>query len=174
MTFVAGSSLAAAHLNIYLLDNLKETEAAKASTTGRIFVANGANVVVEREVASASIGTSETTTATSYGNLATAGPTVTVTTGAQAIVGIAARMSNNQVAGTESMSFGVTGATTLTAADWDAVKCQSAGSSGSQNRMGVVRYCSGLTAGSNTFTCKYKTSAGTATFNDRHIWVMAL
>ncbi|MBI3358540.1 MAG: hypothetical protein HY037_02980 [Nitrospirae bacterium] len=35
-------------------------------------------------------------------------------------------------------------------------------------------YVTGLTAGSNTFTAKYKTSAGTATFVNRNIVVIPL
>jgi hypothetical protein len=174
MTFVGGSTLTAAQLNTYLLDNLKETEAAKASTLGRIFATTGANAVVEREFSAATVSTSQTTTATSYADLATVGPAVTVTTGTQAIVGMAGRLFNNQTSAFESMSFAVSGATTIGAQDSTAIVCHSGGTANSQSRVSVIRYLAGLTAGSNTFTCKYKVSLGTATFNDRHIWVLAL
>lgn len=128
------------------------------------------------------LATSQTTTSTSYTDLATAGPSVTLTTGTSAIVSVSCIASNNQAnanaeSGVTYMGFAVSGASTVTAADARAGFGPQIHTSHSQNRSGTF-LVTGLTAGSNTFTAKYRVggalATGTGTFSNRHITVLAL
>ena len=86
MTAVSNTVFTAAQFNTHVRDNLNETAPAKATTAGTMFIASGANSIVERVPSTAAVTTSESTGGTGYGNLATPGPAVTVTTGTKAIV----------------------------------------------------------------------------------------
>jgi hypothetical protein len=74
MTAVANATFTSAQFNQYVRDNLLECAPAKATTPGRLIVTTGPNAITERVVTQASISTSETTTSTSYTDLATTGP----------------------------------------------------------------------------------------------------
>lgn len=121
---------------------------------------------------SASIDTNQTTTSTSYVDLTTAGPSVTLTTGTSAIVFISAVQRNDGGAG-NYVSVAVSGATTLAASDGNALYTNQ---DGAQQRIGgaVMKKLTGLTAGSNTFTLKYRVTANTGYFYNRSIAVIAL
>jgi len=125
---------------------------------------------------SATVATSQTTTSTSYTDLATSGPAVTVTTGTKALVIVSGKLRVTQE-GTAFMSYAVSGATTVAGADAVALQKQNDTTSGVED---FIRASSAslvtLTAGSNTFTAKYRSSAGskTATFADREIFVINL
>jgi hypothetical protein len=132
-------------------------------------------------VGAANVATAQTTTSTSYTDLSTSGPATTVTTGTTAIVQVHFRYSNssgnaNNDTGIGHMSFDVSGATTLAAADARCAQGPQIHLSHTQTRAGVF-YVTGLTAGSNTFTAKYKVSGvtpGTGTFSERNIVVFAI
>jgi hypothetical protein len=119
---------------------------------------------------SATVATNQTTTSQSYTDLATAGPAVTLTTGTKALV----IMSSYSVVGTGDnafTSFAVSGATTIAATDNYAI------SQSGTNRQSVSRATclTTLTAGSNTFTMKYRGSGGgTGDFANREIIVIDL
>jgi hypothetical protein len=175
MTAIAGQVVASADFNLYVRDNLNLTEAAKALNPSGFFVATGANAIAERIFTTDKVDTQETTTSTTPANLATVGPTVTVTTGTKAIVIQGGRIGPNTNGATASvkMSWAISGATTRAASDdW------AAGGVG----MGVngVLYTSrwylatALTAGSNTFQAKYSVSSGTGTFQFRSLHVLPL
>lgn len=172
MTFVANTVLTAAQLNTYVRDNLLETAPAKATTAGSLFVGAGLNQIVERSIVSDYVAASQTITGTtSYSDLATVGPQVTVTTGAQALMFLYCSALNN---GTTSslMAVDITGASTISASDNVSV-----GSSASTGfRATSVYMQTGLTPGSNTFTAKYKTgnAANIGTFQDRRMTVLPL
>jgi hypothetical protein len=120
---------------------------------------------------SAIVTTSEVVNSTSYTNLTTAGPAVTVTTGTRALVIVSASGFVNT--GVQKyMGFDVSGATTIAANDATALSLQSGDSNSTHNlsRASVVT----LTAGSNTFTAKYKSGSGNATFVNREIIVINL
>ena len=115
----------------------------------------------------ASVLTQQTTTSTSYTDLATAGPAVTVTTGTKALV-----MINAEIYGgagfAQYMSFAVSGATTVAASDNFSI-----GNSGTnQIGTGTTFLVTGLTAGSNVFTVKYRVTAGTGVYQYRRITVV--
>lgn len=119
----------------------------------------------------ATVATSQGTASTSYTDLATAGPAVTVTTGTTALVTISATLTNSNGLLISLMSVAVSGATTLAAADANSIQVLG-GSAPSGSRTFKL---SSLTAGDNTFTAKYRTNgASTATFFNRDITVVGL
>jgi hypothetical protein len=124
------------------------------------------------------VATGQTTTSTTFVDLATAGPSVTVTTGTTVIVSVTSLQGNtsanaNANQGNDYHGFAVSGASTVGAAD--AYSARGPQIHASQGTMrAAVFYVSGLTAGSNTFTSKYKVQDGTGSFSERHIAVWAL
>lgn len=122
---------------------------------------------------SASVATYQSTSSTTFTDLATAGPAVTLTTGTKALVVVTARMSNGSTGYNSLMGFAVSGASTVSAADERTLRIWS-------NALGAFQVSAaflltGLTAGSNTFTAKYKAeSPSTANFENRSISVIDL
>jgi hypothetical protein len=179
MTAVAGAIIASADFNTFVRDNLNATEAAKAlNPDGGFFAVTGLNAIAERVITTAVVDVSESTSSTTYVNLATVGPSVTVQTSTKAIVAFGARIGDNSnTAGTPSttMSVGVTGATTIAAdVSWSAGIIQPT-ALGRQVAIYTSRwYLFTLTAGSNTFTCKYATSSDSPTFDHRSLHVIPL
>jgi hypothetical protein len=170
MTAVANTVFTAAQFNQFVRDNLNETAPAKATTAGSYFAVSGLNSIAERTPASAIVATSQNTTSTSYVDLATVGPSVSVTTGPAAVVMI--YNANVNAAGTSSslMSFEVSGATSQAPNDNMAIGAASTVGS----RAGASFLVTGLNAGTNTFTCKYRVGGSTGTFVDRRIAVLPL
>ena len=168
------------------------------TTTGDLLYASAANTLARRAVGStgdvltvtgglpvwaapvatppagfvAKVATSQNTTSTSYTDLATSGPAVTLTTGTKALVIITCASANTDINRTCLMSYAVSGATTIAASDSIAAINQNS------SQTSTMRYSSAsvptLTAGSNTFTAKYAVNAGTGTFSDREIFVINL
>lgn len=171
ITWVAGNTLTAQQMNQQVRDNLNETAPAKATVEGRIFVTDGANSIVERIPDSAVVAGFEDTALTVYTDLLTVGPTVAVTTGTRAYVDVSCQVRNNTVDETSFMSYEVSGATSIAASDSHAfsVVHPVAGISDSAS-FGFLR--EGLTAGSNTFTAKYRVAGGIGTFGTRRITVI--
>jgi hypothetical protein len=119
----------------------------------------------------ATVATGQTTTSATYVDLATVGPSVTVTTGTKALVILTTQLGNDAALGWASMGFAVSGATTLAAAQATAVSGRANADFISQ--MSATYLVTGLTAGSNTFTAKYqRLSLGTSTFTNRVITVI--
>lgn len=170
MTFVPDSVLTAAQLNTQLRDNMLETAPAKATTSGGYFVATGLNAIVERVWASQTILTGESTSSATFVDIATAGPTVTVTTGSRALVLLSCNMLNS---GSNICLMGVdiTGATTLSPSDADSMIYEP-NTANLEIQGGYVNVYNSLTPGVNTFTAKYKAGAGTATFTRRRLVVL--
>jgi len=123
----------------------------------------------------ARVDTSQTSTSTSYTDLATSGPTATATTGTQALVIVGARIQVAALTQTVFMSFAVSGATTVAANDIYAIQATSPGGEfESGKQMSYASVITGLTAGSNTFTAKYRVSGSTGTWLNRQIIVVPL
>jgi hypothetical protein len=171
MTFTSGSVLTAAQLNTHLRDNLGETAPAKATTAGRIFVATGTNSLAERQVGNDAVVVSQTTSSTTFTDLATPGPAVTVTTGTTVIVILTAFLQNSSAGANSQMGYEISGAYAL-AADATRSLIYESGNASDLTQMSIVLPAVGITAGSNTFTAKYLVSAGTGTFHRRHIVVL--
>lgn len=170
-TFVSGTGLTAAQLNI-LGANLLETAPAKASGTGQYFCSTGVNSIAARTLAAANVSTNETTAATTNVDLATVGPSVSIVcgTGAFATVLINALISNSISGATSSISFDLSGATTLAAGP--VYLSLTTGSAGQTVTMGGVRTVIGMTGGTNTFKMMYAVGSGTGTFGRRHLTVL--
>lgn len=121
--------------------------------------------------ASATVATNDAIASATYGDLPSAGPAVTLTTGTKALVIVTAYLENDG-AGQAFMGYAVSGATTISATDTTALVKYGSGN----YRMSAVSRLSSLTAGSNTFTAKYRrTGSGTyGYYTDREICVIDL
>lgn len=119
-------------------------------------------------VTSAAVATTEGTATSSFTDLATPGPSVTVATGTRALVIIASGCYNG--GGAAIASFEVSGASTVAASDnWSVQNANVPGIRGAS-----VKLVTGLTPGNNTFKMKYRGSGGTGNFFFREIIVIPL
>lgn len=117
------------------------------------------------------VATGQTTTSATYTDLVTAGPAVTVTVGVNGIALVTIGCAQANTAGNyNNMSFAVSGASTVAAADGNAMSNNGTTFLSASKTVMLT----GLTAGSNTFTAKYDTTGGTATFQNRQISVVPL
>lgn len=174
MTAVAGSVFTAAQFNTHIRDNLAETAPAKATTPGSYFTTSATNQITERVAATQQINVSEATTSTAFVDLATPGPSVTVTTGVMALVLFSAEINNNTASQAGRVGLNISGATTI-GVDGNRVLRQESSGTAEFQRATVGYLQTGLTPGSNTFKLMYATvGASTATFNQRNITVLPL
>lgn len=172
MTAVAGSVFTANQYNTYIRDNLLETGVAKVTEAGQYLVTEGVNSVGARTLQTDGVfGAAESTTSTSYTDLTTAGPSVTVDTGAKAIVVFSSNLRNNTAGAGAWYSYGVSGATSSPASDSRGMFIDGVSASNAC-RWGGFHIWTTLTPGTNTFTMKYRASTNTALFNDRQITVL--
>lgn len=155
MTFTSGSVLTAAQLNTHLRDNMMELAPAKTTQAGSICVGNGYNKIAERIPKGARVDTAQNLNVTEYRDLSTVGPKVTVTTGTQAIVFVAAGANNAGASNACYMSYQITGATSKDPSDDSALIMEGVHAS-KINRWSQMIVEDDLTPGVNTFTCKYK------------------
>ena len=118
------------------------------------------------------VATEQTTTSTSYTDLATSGPAVTVTTGTTAFVILTSFVENSASLNNAFVGFAVSGATTVAATDDSSILVQVA-TGGVPIQVSAV-YKVTLTAGSNTFTAKYRVGGNTGKFKNRGITVIAV
>jgi hypothetical protein len=116
------------------------------------------------------VSTSQTTASTSYVDLATVGAT-TLTTGTSALVTVSCNAQNVTTGASVYMSFAVSGATTTAASDTYATWYRN--STNYQTALSNT-FLVTLTAGSNTFTSKFRVDAGTGIFLSRNISVIAI
>jgi hypothetical protein len=124
----------------------------------------------------ATVATQESTTSSSFTDLTTSGPTVTVTTGTRALVIVGASQRSTVSGAQSQMSFAVSGATTraVQTNEWTNM---GAGSTtvgvNATNEAAIL--VTGLTAGSNVFTAKYAAPTGdSVSFQFRKITVIDL
>ena len=124
-------------------------------------------------VDAARIDTSQTTASATYVDLATVGPVVTEVTGTSVLVIVNFRFT---VASTTPsfVSVAVSGATTRAAADADACPAVCQVSSAGPVPCSAMILLTGLTAGTNTFTMRYRAGAGTPAFSFRSLAVLRL
>jgi hypothetical protein len=172
LTAVSNSTLTAAQWNASVRDNLLETAPAKATAAGRIFVATAANAIAERAVGHASVLTQQTSASASFTNLTTVGPTATITTGTTVICVLSTLQRVDAAGSFAYMGVEVSGASTVAATDSESVVYES-GAAADNSQMSYVFPLTGLTAGSNTFTAKYKVAGGgTGTWQNRRIVIL--
>ncbi len=146
-----------------------------STATGLKWAAAGASVPAN---AVARVETNQFTGSTSYTDLTTSGPAVTLTTGTKALVIVSARLYSQTSSSHAYMSFAVSGATTTAASDDFALRAQQSSAAANQAfRMSAAAAVT-LTAGSNTFTAKYKWDGTGETqqahFEQREIFVINL
>jgi len=122
----------------------------------------------------ANVDTSETTSSTSFTDLATVGPSVTITTGTRALVIITSYLHNGTNSTSNYIGFEVSGATTVSPSDNRSLFLSntSTGNGRPELRYSYAYIVTGLNAGSNTFTLKYRCSSGTLVARDRIISVI--
>ena len=169
-TWVTAEVVTASIMNTDVRDNFLETGPFHAANVGGFIAVDGTNSLVERNVGGASTDASETTASTSYTDLTTAGPAVAVVTGTRAIVFLTCRLSNNTAGVQALMGYAVSGATTVSATDLRAVEYESSVADDHITVTAAFLHGS-LTAGNNTFTCKYRVSANTGTFRRRGVTI---
>jgi hypothetical protein len=117
----------------------------------------------------ADVAAGEATSSTSYADLTTPGPAVTVEMRSTAALVIVSAFITPSGGATGLMSFAVSGKTVRAALDVDAARAVATALSTR------VTMLTGLTPGQNIFTSKYKASiAASCTFADRRIVVIPL
>lgn len=119
----------------------------------------------------ATVVTNESTSSSSFTDLATTGPAVTVTVGPLGIAIVTIDFENDGTAtGLALMHYAMSGANTSSPSDAPSCVCDSptAGQTHSQTYI-----LTGLTPGSTTFTAKYKANGGSAKFSFRHMGVVS-
>lgn len=172
MTAVTGNVLTAAQFNTYWRDNLTVSEGGIASTVGCLLVASGSNAFSQRIPTVDFSGAFDSTTSTTYTTL-TDDPAVGVSTGQWALVSIGAQVKNDTAGLGSRVSFAVSGATTVAAADANSYYAESGNASDSYQGTWTTVYYP-LTAGANLFALNYRTTAGggTSTFGHRLVAVL--
>lgn len=179
MTFVAGAALTAAQLNTHLRDNLFETEVAKVTVAGQYLVTVGQNHIEARTPTAARINTTETSNSTDWADLATVGPTVTVTSGSICFIAWKCDMFDSVNSNVKAMSFGITGllddgsdGTALDPRDSWAIQTDGDDANSGNSVMNTVLITQ-ITPGLNTVIAKYRvnTSTNTGSFRYRVIAV---
>lgn len=168
-TYTNGT-LTAAQL-MAIRDNINETAPAKAivGSWPLHFTSSATNTVAAREIKDQTVSDQESTTSTSYTDLSTNGPAVTLTTGAFALCFPASRVLNTS-GGVAYASFLITGATVGdSVTDGRGVANQ-----GTDDLRAASVQLMATTPGSNIFTMKYRVSSATGTFQSRRFCVMGL
>jgi hypothetical protein len=120
--------------------------------------------------ASARVDTNQSTTSATYTDLATSGPAVTVTTGTRALVIWNTEFYGATAGRIPMVSPAISGASTVAASNPRASIF--ANYNTDELKFGNATIFTGLTAGSNTFTLKYRVNSGTAHFMNREIIVI--
>jgi hypothetical protein len=119
------------------------------------------------------VETQQQTASTTYTDLATAGPSVSVEIGStgQAMVNLYAALANLTGGQATHMAYAISGATTRGATD-DVSIAYTPGTGGQGARMGASFHVFNLAPGVHTFTVKYRVSGGTGDYTNRRIMVV--
>lgn len=151
-TWAVGDILTASDMNTYVRDNIAFLGATQSQTINTSGVSGGI--------------------LSSFSDLASGGvgPTVSLNTGTKALVILTAFLETTTDGDTVSMGFAVSGATTIAA---NVGQCYST-SQQSPIQAGASFTVTGLTAGSNTFTCKYLCPNSAVTASNRNLTVIPL
>ncbi len=200
-TWVTAETVTAALMNAEIRDNFLETSAATVTTAGDLGYADAANSMGSRlAIGSATTHlvsdgsaptwrgiatdvdtTSKNGTGTSYLPLADLSGggfgfateiEVTVTTGTVALVLFKATLLNDNAGSFTLMSYSVSGATTVAAADNHVIRYES-GAANDTAEFGGFDLRTGLTAGSNVFTLEGRVNGGTGSISRPEIAVIA-
>jgi hypothetical protein len=126
------------------------------------------NGLIQTTVYHHEITTSESTGSGTYTDLATVGPTITVTTGTNVIIIYSAFVHRPGGGFSAFTSVEVSGATSIpsTVNDYRSTQYSSEGNEFGHQVMQVIKF-TGLTPGSNTFTMKYRTDGAVFSWERR-------
>ena len=173
MTAVAGVVFAASNWNTYIRDNFNAIGVGVMNSGGNRYLAGtGVGSVAERDPSIATVTTGQSTTSTTYVNLATVGPSVSVTTGGKALICIASSVTNNTGGMGGRVAADLSGATTSAASDTNSLLFESGGALDAFQGTWTTVYTS-LNSGTNTFAHKYRlVGTGQATFGNRNMTVV--
>lgn len=148
--------------------------------TGIMTVYNGSAWVCVSEVGARTLAAG-TTTSTSWtatlGGSPGVNPSVTLTTGTTALLMMSAELSNSASGNAVAMSVAVSGASTIGATnDYSCYIVTTVSGAAFVAKQAFVGMVTGLTAGTNTFTLNYWSSAGvvTATIGGRSLVVKGI
>lgn len=124
-------------------------------------------------ITSAEVATAQTTTSTTYADLGTPGPSVTldVPASGEVTVDLSAMFQSAGVNQQGFMGVVLSGANTLAAADARAASITGNPSGGVQGVMSRRLHLTGLTPGTTLFKAQFRTSVNTATFSNRMLIV---
>lgn len=166
-TAVARDVITAALWNTSVRDNLNACAVALGTTSGRIFCATALNAMAERVPDSALVATGQTTTSTTYVDLATVGPAVTHSSSTKCMTAFGAIISNSTAGLGARMSVALSGSNTVAASDTNSFAAESGNASDAFQGMWTTVFTP-ITAGSLTLTAKYRAiGGGTASFTTR-------
>jgi len=176
MTATANTAFTAANFNQHVRDNLLETAPGKATggvTNGSYPVKSATNQITFRTPQQVEVTASQSTSSSSYTNLSTSGPSVTVVHGPMVYVTWHASISNNSI-NSSYMGIQLSGSNTFSATDDLALRHRDPTGSNGENMMSMNYLFTGLTPGTTTFQAKYRSLGGTATFRYRRVCVFPL
>lgn len=173
LTAVSNAALTAPQWNASVRDDLLETAPAKATAATQIFVATGANAIAARTIAGDRVDSADSTSTTTYGAIATAGPAVTCTTGIAAVVSFTMQITNSSAGGPTLAYVNITGASTVSLGDAGSITHEP-GAANADTTCSRTIYHSAMTPGSSTFTCLYRVISGTGTWSRRTLVVIPL
>lgn len=125
---------------------------------------------LDLDPANSFVFTDQSTTSTSYTDLATV-QSVTVVIGANGLAYVDWSAGLYNVAGQKYCGVALSGANTVAANDNESIRNDAATFAGIQSR---AKLFTGLTPGSTTFTLKFRTASGTANFFSRNLLVIPL
>ncbi len=201
-TWVTGETVTAALMNAHIKDNLLETSAATVTTAGDMAFADAANSMGSRFALGAANShlvsdgsapvwrdiATDVDTVTQTNDTGANGFTyfslgatewgfaseieVTVTTGTEALVLFKAQIANNTAGDNTFLSYAVSSATTVAAADNHSIQFES-NAANDIAAFGAFDLRTGLTAGSNVFTLAGRGTGGIASISRPEIAVIA-
>jgi hypothetical protein len=162
----------------YSIPNATETLANKTISGSKNTISNVPTTALALNGAqTANVATDETTTSTTFTDLTTPGPAVTVTIGASglALVGLFAQTYNTVSGGQTYMGYAISGATTASAGNTNVVFTQQNSTTPFVQGASGIFLATGLNPGSTTFTAKYdQQNSGTGHWSNRTIFVIPL
>ena len=113
--------------------------------------------------------TTQSTTSTSFTDLSTTGPAITLQTGTSVLITLGSNTYSSSANLRTQMGFALSGATTAAASDGPIAPAAT------QQVAASLSFVVTVNAGSNTFTAKYRAiDGGTASFQNRYITVVGL
>lgn len=169
-----------AQLDATLVDTTSsQTLSGKIINGSQLVAASVSPTALNTGGASATVATLQSTTSSTFADLATAGPSVTVTIGSNglALVIISADLANSVGGDYAVMGFVVSGANTIAATFNNSLFFQQPGGISASGEMGASYsiLLTGLTTGSTTFKAQYEiVTGGTGSFRNRVISVIPL